>query len=97
VAGRADRVTAAASLPLTARRGLNRYHIRKQSTSRQRTAHIVARRSAASALAQDRGILGVWATDKGKGHIDIVKCAQPEQGLYSDGFFVATGDDIGER
>jgi len=52
---------------------------------------MLAIRSAASALAlfvstgttfaQDQAILGLWTTDKGKGRVDIARCAAPKQGL----------------
>jgi uncharacterized protein (DUF2147 family) len=64
---------------------------------------MVALRSAASALAlfvstgtvfaQDQAILGLWTTDKGKGRVEIVRCAAPKQGLCGTIVWISEPND----
>jgi uncharacterized protein (DUF2147 family) len=64
---------------------------------------MLAIRSAASALAlfvstgnlcaQDQGILGLWTTDKGKGRVQIVRCAAPKQGLCGTIVWISEPND----
>ena len=64
---------------------------------------MLAIRSAASALAlfvstghlcaQDHGILGLWTTDKGKGRVEIVRCAAPKQGLCGTIVWISEPND----
>src|SRR5712671_3350560 len=49
--------------------------------------------STGSAFAQDQGILGLWTTDKGKGRVDIVKCAAPKQGLCGTIVWISEPND----
>jgi uncharacterized protein (DUF2147 family) len=49
--------------------------------------------SASTPSAQDRGILGLWTTDKGKGRVDIVKCAPPKQGLCGTIVWISDQND----
>src|SRR5262249_109954 len=68
---------------------------------------MVALRSAASALAlllstgtpsaQDRGILGLWTTAKGKGRADIGKWAPPKQGLCGTIVWISEPNDKNGR
>jgi uncharacterized protein (DUF2147 family) len=46
-----------------------------------------------TASAQDQGILGLWTTDKGKGRIEIVKCAAPKQGLCGTIVWISEPND----
>ena len=43
--------------------------------------------------AQDQAILGLWITDKGKGRVDIVKCAPPKQGLCGTIVWISEPND----
>jgi uncharacterized protein (DUF2147 family) len=64
---------------------------------------MLAIRSAAGALAmllsigfasaQDQGVLGLWTTDKGKGRVEIVKCAAPKQGLCGTIVWISEPND----
>src|SRR3954454_1468738 len=49
--------------------------------------------SAGAAAAQDQGILGLWTTDKGKGRVEIVKCAAPKQGLCGTIVWISEPND----
>jgi uncharacterized protein (DUF2147 family) len=46
-----------------------------------------------TASAQDQGILGLWTTDKGKGRVEIVKCAAPKQGLCGTIVWISEPND----
>jgi uncharacterized protein (DUF2147 family) len=43
--------------------------------------------------AQDKGILGLWSTDKGKGRVEIVNCAAPKQGLCGTIVWISEPND----
>ena len=49
--------------------------------------------SAGAVAAQDQGILGLWTTDKGKGRVEIVKCAPPKQGLCGTIVWISEPND----
>ncbi len=46
-----------------------------------------------TASAQGQGILGLWTTDKGKGRVEIVKCAAPKQGLCGTIVWISEPND----
>jgi uncharacterized protein (DUF2147 family) len=49
--------------------------------------------SAGTTLAQDQSILGLWTTDKGKGRVDIVRCAPPKHGLCGTIVWISEPND----
>jgi uncharacterized protein (DUF2147 family) len=49
--------------------------------------------SIGTACAQDQAILGLWTTDKGKGRVEIVKCAAPKQGLCGTIVWISEPND----
>jgi uncharacterized protein (DUF2147 family) len=48
---------------------------------------------ATAGFAQGQGILGLWTTDKGKGRVEIVKCAAPKQGLCGTIVWISEPND----
>jgi uncharacterized protein (DUF2147 family) len=48
---------------------------------------------AGAARAQDKGILGLWSTDEGKGRVEVVNCAPPKQGLCGTIVWISEPND----
>src|SRR5476651_1563619 len=63
------------------------------SAIRSAVALLVLVMSAGAVAAQDQGILGLWTTDKGKGRVEIVKCAPPKQGLCGTIVWISEPND----
>jgi uncharacterized protein (DUF2147 family) len=53
--------------------------------------------SAGAAAAQDKGILGIWWTDKNKGRVEIARCAAPKQGLCGTIIWISEPKDAQGR
>jgi uncharacterized protein (DUF2147 family) len=49
--------------------------------------------SIGAATAQDKGIHGIWWTDKNKGRVQIANCAPPKQGLCGTIIWISEPND----